>query len=77
MPKEALLSQLSPAVAECSKGGNPDIIQNIKAASVTNDEPSDDEEERLAIDGEAVLARGRGNNDSAAVLKADSERMFR
>ena len=38
---------------------------------------SDDEEERLAIDGEAVLARGRGNNDSAAVLKADSERMFR
>ena len=38
---------------------------------------SDDEEERLAIDGEAVLARGRGSNDCAAVLRADSERMFR
>ena len=34
---------------------------------------SDDEEERLAIDGEAVLARRSGT----AILKADSERMFR
>ena len=69
---------LEPVLYNCE---TVEATQNLLGDDEEADEEdmssSEDEEERLAIDGEAVLARTRGNNDSAAVLRADSERMFR
>ena len=65
---------LEPVLLNCD---TVEATQNILGDDDEDEEmsesSSDDEEERLAIDGEAVLARRRGT----AILKADSERMFR